>query len=293
MNLHIDGTKVREWNLFADPFPFEVVHVDEPANNMNVNHCHRFMEISYISEGKGLYEIDNTRFPVSQGDIVMIKKNEKHRVMYNPDEPLYQAVIHFDPSIIWPADKMNFWQSAEKTLVVNHMEDYPDQKDAVQAIVTEIVEEYKKANSYYQMMIKSKLLELIVLLCRVRPRTYLDTTLPSDMHCQSVRIEKILQYVNENYNKDISLKTISDKFYINASYFSEYFKRSTGVNFTQYVAELRVRQSIRLLMNHEHNVVDVAFSCGFNNSSSFYNTFKRVTGMNPGDYIKLCRKKAM
>ena len=73
---------------------------------------------------------------------------------------------------------------------------------------------------------------------------------------------------------------------MNASYFSEYFKKNIGVNFTEYLARIRIGEAVRLLSENRLNSIEIAFGCGFNNASSFYNAFKKITGTNPGKLKK-------
>lgn len=57
----------------------------------------------------------------------------------------------------------------------------------------------------------------------------------------------ILRYLDENYEKDISLKIISEKFNMNANYISQLIKGETGLTYTQYLTELRVGKAKELL----------------------------------------------
>ena len=103
---------------------------------------------------------------------------------------------------------------------------------------------------------------------------------------QIERLEKILNYINENYDKEINLGLAAQKFYMNTSYFSDYFKKNKGINFTVYLAKVRINKAVRLLTETDISTTEIAFSCGFNNITSFYNTFKNIIGMSPGDYKK-------
>ena len=84
MIINPTNIKKRESKLLEQPFPFEIIHIDEPANNMSMFHWHEFMEISYIQEGKGTYEIEEKVFGVAKGDFVIINNIERHKVTYHP-----------------------------------------------------------------------------------------------------------------------------------------------------------------------------------------------------------------
>lgn len=292
MNEELVEVKKRESDFSEKPFPFEVVHVGEPASNMTTFHWHAFMEISFIRSGEGKYEIEDKVFHVKKGDIIIINNIEKHRVTYKPDNPLYETVIHFDSGLIsssedgfWGTSYLNLFKY-ERTGFNNTPELDMDTKEEVQTLISGIEKEYFQKNKYYELMIKAKLLCLITVLLRhCNIQTINDFEIIAKRN-QIERLERILNYINENYDKEISLALAAQKFYMNTSYFSDYFKKNIGINFTDYLAKVRINKAVRLLNDLSINSTEIAFSCGFNNVTSFYNTFKKIKGMSPGDFKK-------
>jgi AraC-like DNA-binding protein len=76
---------------------------------------------------------------------------------------------------------------------------------------------------------------------------------------------------------------------LNKSYFCSLFKKETGINYSQFVNEVRIEKSKDLLSNTKLSVLDIALSVGYNNSNYYNMTFKRQTGTTPFQY----RKKAV
>ena len=68
---------------------------------------------------------------------------------------------------------------------------------------------------------------------------------------------------------------------MSASYFSEIFKKATGINFVEYVARLRVEKARNLLQNPDRRISEVAFEVGFQSLSQFNRAFKKHAGMTP------------
>ncbi|MDR3643719.1 MAG: AraC family transcriptional regulator [Clostridia bacterium] len=282
----------RESNLKGKPFPFEVVHIGEPAHNMKYFHWHDFLEISYIDGGSGTYHIEGKTLPVKKGDIVIINNIEKHMVTYGPDETLYETVIHFDPSLIWSEENSPFDHSYLRLFLYNgaRFNNKPifNEKNtaAVKTIISEIVGEYTRREQFFELMIKAKLLTLITLLIR---QCFLEE---SSLHEFSFkkknieRLDRIILYVNEHYDKELRLPIVAKEFYMNASYFSEFFKKNMGVSFSDYLTMVRINKALSLLYSENLSTTEIAFRCGFNNLSSFFSSFKKCTGMNPGEYKK-------
>ena len=75
-------------------------------------------------------------------------------------------------------------------------------------------------------------------------------------------------------------------------YFCKVFKKSTGLNFTDYLSRVRVENAKRLLLNPNARVSEVAFDIGFTSITNFNRTFKQLVGQSPSDYREALPKAA-
>lgn len=92
------------------------------------------------------------------------------------------------------------------------------------------------------------------------------------------------QIIDNTFQEDLSLGDVAKFVNISASYFSEQFKKATGLNFVEYVSRLRVEKAKNLLQNPKFRISDVAFDVGFQSLSQFNRTFRRITGKSPRVY---------
>lgn len=99
-------------------------------------------------------------------------------------------------------------------------------------------------------------------------------------------IQKMEQYIKEHFQEDLSLKKMASLFYLNASYFSVFFKNNTGKNFNEYLTELRIEHAKELLSEKNLKIHQIAFSCGYSDSSYFCRIFRKTTGVTPAEYQK-------
>lgn len=96
---------------------------------------------------------------------------------------------------------------------------------------------------------------------------------------------KVQKYLRHNYMlHDISLDTVSAILNINSSYFSVLFKRSFGVNFVDYLTELRMRAAKELLTDPLRPTAEIAEMVGYDNANYFTRAFKKKTGMTPTEF---------
>lgn len=97
-------------------------------------------------------------------------------------------------------------------------------------------------------------------------------------------IVRVMNYIEEHYNEDLSLNTISEKLFLNPGYVSRKLKEQTGKNYTDIVAEMRINRAVWLLENTDLYVYEIAEQVGYQNLKYFYRIFKKVTGKVPNDY---------
>ncbi len=102
---------------------------------------------------------------------------------------------------------------------------------------------------------------------------------------------KILDYVQRNYQKDISLTMLANKFNINYSYCSCLFKEATGITYSSYIKCLRMRHALNLLSHSDLTVSQIAYESGFKDSHYFNNSFKKLTGVTPSQYRQESRSR--
>lgn len=94
----------------------------------------------------------------------------------------------------------------------------------------------------------------------------------------------ILQYVNQNYLQDLSIQSLSQKFYTNPSYISQLFKKETGETFTAYIAKLRITYACELLSGTSQMVGEIAEKAGYPDYFYFTKIFKRMIGKTPSQF---------
>ena len=94
----------------------------------------------------------------------------------------------------------------------------------------------------------------------------------------------IFKFVEINYNKNCSLESLSESTAYHSVYLSRYFKKCTGMTYTDYVNRYRINEAGYILRNSDENILQVAYDCGFDSLRSFNRNFKLVTGFTPSRY---------
>lgn len=106
----------------------------------------------------------------------------------------------------------------------------------------------------------------------------------AELSYNSRRIERVMEYMNQNFQKNITLNEAAKLTNMTPVSFSRFFKMRTGITFMDSLLELRLGQSSRLLIDTTQSISEVAYNCGFNNISNFNRLFKKKKGCTPKEF---------
>ncbi|GKX29116.1 hypothetical protein SH1V18_15960 [Vallitalea longa] len=101
--------------------------------------------------------------------------------------------------------------------------------------------------------------------------------------CDSV-IDRVCNYINNNYMNNISLKQVSNKVNLSSHYLSKLFKEQKLVTFSDYLSQVRINKSKELLKNTDLAINVIGLKVGYNDSNYFTRAFKNSESITPKDY---------
>jgi len=106
----------------------------------------------------------------------------------------------------------------------------------------------------------------------------------SKIMMSSSNITKAEQYIRKNYSKQLLLNDVAEYLGMSPWHFSKVFCKRVGIQFSQYLLNVRMEEAIYLLKNTNLKIYEVATRVGYNNTDQFSRMFKRTTGKSPKDY---------
>ena len=246
-------------------------------------HIHPEMELIYVNGGSGKRHIGNQLSYYKNGDLLLIGSNLPHygftdRLTRNKSETIVQMKEDFLGPHFFDVPEMiavkKLLQRAKqgiaftgktKSKVGQKFEKLPkhDPFDRLLKILA-ILKELAKSEEYTVLNVDGYAME-------IEPR-------------DSKRINKVYDFVRDNFQRQISLDEIADVVSMTEPAFCRYFKKLSGKTFTQFVNEYRLVHASKLLSERPDNITDICFECGFNNFSHFNKLFKAFTGKSPSRY---------
>ena len=105
-------------------------------------------------------------------------------------------------------------------------------------------------------------------------------------------VNNICSYLIENLESNHSVEDIANKFHFSAHYIRHIFKAKTGMSIKEFIMTQRIKKAKLLLKTSDSKIIDIASSCGFENSSYFTEMFVKEVGVSPRDYRKCMTRKS-
>jgi len=253
-------------------------------------HYHPELELVYIIKGEGVRLIGDNISNFSPGEIVLVGANLPH--VWRCNEEYFQN----NPNLQVEAIVLQFMPDCLGRNLLNLPE----------ASLLPIL--FEKAKSGLLIDGKAKT-RLEFLLQKVVSATDLDRVIlllsilkiiseSDDIHLISSeyhafkqsnesdvqRINKVYNYTMANYRKEITLQEIASVSNLSVTSFCRYFKLITKKSYYDFLIEIRISQSCRMLIEEKLPTGVICFESGFNNISNFYRHFKKITRLTPLEY---------
>jgi AraC-like DNA-binding protein len=111
-----------------------------------------------------------------------------------------------------------------------------------------------------------------------------NQVLVQQKNSESPVITRAREYIHEHYTEELSLGRVAKAVNTSTFYFCKMFKKVTGVNFTDYISQMRIEKSKSLLIDPDLRVSEIAFEVGFQSLTHFNRVFKKIVGQSPSQY---------
>ena len=269
------------------------IHRSENDDLDGVMHKHSFIEVVYIAEGQAVHMVNDMSYTVKKGNVIMIDYGVAHSFARIGDEKFVTYDLLFTPDLfhISALENKEFMALASSYLFSSVFTEFKNSKVPQNLVKThskefkflfeKIYEEYNKREMGFQSIIRAYVIEIIIKIFRE-----IDKNQPTYTKSHQELVEKAIEYMQNNYNKHISLDEIVSGIFLSKNYFRQIFKKTTGMSISSFTQELRVKEACRLLETTDLSSADVSYKCGFNDLKFFYSTFKKTVGMTPAEYKK-------
>lgn len=254
-------------------------------------HTHDFAELICITGGCGIHTIDGHPNRTRRGDIFLIDLGVRHT--YEALSPGFTWInCIFQPQHL--CDVFNTYESALQLLsymFYHNVTADPDalcltvnlreEREDLSPIFENMLQEYREKKPGYKEILEHY---LKILLTKIARHIHTVETQYENYSEKNRIIEEVVRELNRTSPESISAKQYADRYFLSQSAFSNHFKKHTGCSFLEYVTRLRIQEACELLLTTNLTIYDIQCRSGYQDSKSFYRSFRRITGMTPSEY---------
>ncbi|MFV0465452.1 MAG: GH39 family glycosyl hydrolase [Lachnospiraceae bacterium] len=238
---------------------------------------HQNLEIVYLVEGEARVTIDEEQFHLKKGDFILINANKKHSL--KSDGKLLAA--YFDINYTMLVEYLGTYQLL---FWCNTTTDKNDEYLNLRKVFDRILNRYFEKSDEGALYLNSLYFEALYLLTSYFMVKADDTRLQIAGMADNNRIFEIQNYVQSNYQKQISLNDLAKQLYLSNAYLSKYIKKRFGLSFLEYLNNVRLFHAVDDLLYTDKKIIRVALDNGFPTTASFNKIFKEAYHMTPSLY---------
>lgn len=253
-------------------------------------HWHEEMEITLVKKGSGQHKIDLTPFDVKEGDIILVKPFSLHSIeQVNNDDMIWDTMVfnlNMLNSALTDGCLIKYFApifNNENELPMIIRIDSPGH-DEIYSTIKKIFRCYTNKTYGFELELKSLLFHLFY--------TIYENKLVKEKKSSSIskevsnKIKSILQFIHENYNKDLTIPEIASTCNFSEYHFMRFFKKYIGMTCIEYINNFRLETASSLLNESDKSIIDISFEVGFNNVSYFNKLFKKKYSITPKEFRK-------
>lgn len=232
----------------------------------------RTTELFFLLKGSADLQVNDVSYEMKTDDIVVINKHERYQLTVRDKEGLLFrfSISDFLLSQALEMESVSFNCNS----ISNPSKNY----DSLRQLLIDFIDLYLFENTKTNFLQMSKLYHLLNELSSL----FLEkTTLLIE---QDERIRQITREIKERYYENISLSEMADLVHMDVTYFSKYFKKSMGMNFKDYLSNIRMSHALQDLVNSEKTITRIAVDNGFFSTNGFNKKFKEVYEQTPSNY---------
>ena len=258
--------------------------VQQNREQLVTPHFHDDMEFILIQSGEATISMGMEKYHCHNNEILYISPHTVHQAVSNtPDASLCGFVFH--PSLIksyLSEDDRAILFACENSMIFSKKNPFYEE---LSNILKNVISIFNKKPRAYKLDITAHILLLLSLLIRS------GTVFNFEKNDRFCRIRPAIEYIEENYNQQISISDLSKLINVCDDYFIRIFKAATSRTPTAYITDVRLHQALRLLSLHQYSISEISDKTGFSSIQYFSRIFKERMGLSPSEYAKISDTK--
>lgn len=262
---------------------FRLFHLKDDSPKEYEYHYHDFHKLIWFISGEVEYHIEGKSYRLEPHDILLVNRGEIHKPFVTAGTEYERYVFYISP------DFLDEHSEGEDTLDLCFRMALKEQGNVIRLSPSESrtlfetvklldragKEEIYASRMYCRILFLKLLIELNRC-CISNPEIF------HKMARYDKKVVEIIHYINENLASDLTIETLSDKFFLSKYHMMRKFKEETGYSMHQYILEKRILAARNLILEGSAATV-ASVECGFKDYSTFSRAYKKLLGRLPSE----------
>ncbi|MBO5055069.1 MAG: helix-turn-helix transcriptional regulator [Lachnospiraceae bacterium] len=252
---------------------FRPIHT---VNGYSPLHWHSHLEILLILDGYMTAFIGEKKYTLKKDDILVVNPRELHstKTFGETDYILLQIPYDYLAGALEQVSLLHF-QTYFPSITMNST-----QKKLHESLLV-LLDTYREKEDGYQLYFSSVIYEFLYILYKYHSRKITKEAREKENR-NLEKIEETIQYVKDNYKRNITLKEAADLLNVSPEYFCRLFKKHTGQTFLEYLNAVRMIHFYHDLIQTDYSITDLMEQNGITNYKVFSRMFKETYQTTPG-----------
>lgn len=239
------------------------------------------LEVVFILKGRALVLASYDRFQLEEGDCVVLNESDIHYIHGEEDNLILSLYIDlFSYEKAYPYIRyLNF---ICESFNLNRMQE--QSMEELRKLILMVIMEASEQERDLGKIVRStdRIVELLVYKFDM-VHYYNGRDIPED---QLLRYHRMMKEIEEKYGEKMSLEALAEKESIGRNYASQFWKKMTNMNFTEYLNSRRSEKAEMLLLTTEKSISEISLLCGFSDPKYIYKSFKKWYDVTPSAHKK-------
>lgn len=280
--------KYTEYINYSDKIDIEKKVLDQSVNM----HWHEFCELELVFAGEGIQRKQNRPKSFSKGVLSLQLPMDFHEVIVNPENPPELYSVKFAEKFISPEIFQAVFEGKRNQQILLSDEMY----ESIKNNFDQLYDEFCGNNIFKEQTMKNILETIIIYFYREVEKNILDEELFENSEKNADYLSSYhvlidcLNYIQNHYDSNITLKEMSERANMSPNYFSTFFKQNTGCTLRAYLKNIRIRYAISFLTNSDTPIGKISEMVGMPSYEHFSRIFTKEVGVSPSNFRKQVRE---
>lgn len=275
----MDETKYQQRGYLREDY--RLFHLSGGLSREVENHYHEFHKLVFFRGGKATYAVEGHLSDLQARDIILVPMGSVHRVESEPGARYDRSILYISSDFLRRSSRPDcdleecFRLCREKQRHV--LRPAPSAAEGLWSTMQALDRSINERDYGAKLLSDSLLCQLLIRLARESMGE--GSSLAPSRVVNSKAVD-ILRYINENLTQDISIESLSDRFFVSKYHMMRSFRAETGFTIHGYIAEKRLLAAREMIAGGK-SAAEACFACGYKDYSAFSRAFKKQFGVSP------------